>query len=51
MTNPPTPTLKYRLHFDSEGIKNTYYDIYNMQDFVKYQVGEWNSETRIIDLA
>lgn len=51
LSNPSTPTLPYRLHFDSNGIKKTYYDLYNIVDFVAHKVGYWDSDSRQIELT
>lgn len=51
LSNPITPTLPYRLNFDSVGIKRTYYDLYNVVDFIERKVGYWDYLTRQIKLT
>lgn len=46
LSNPDTPSLPFRLHFDSYGIKKTYYNIYNMADFYLRNVGYWDEDGR-----
>jgi len=49
-SNPSIPGLEHRLHFDEYGIKKTYYNIYNIKNFVEKKVGVWNSQTRQISM-
>mmetsp|Transcript_28667 Transcript_28667/g.28318 ORF Transcript_28667/g.28318 Transcript_28667/m.28318 type:complete len:932 (-) Transcript_28667:669-3464(-) len=48
VSNPTTPTLPYRLNFDSTGVKKSYYEIYNMADFHLSNIGYWSQDTRKI---
>ena len=45
MTNPSSP-LPYPLKFDSTGVKNTQYLLYNIKNFAEIEVGTWDYSTR-----
>lgn len=51
MKNTSPDNLPYKLHFDAQGIKSTYYDLYNIKDFVEMKVGRWDSLSREVQIT